>query len=73
MLSACLACLVALPYLRCNKEKKRQERYFELNFSMAFSSDVVELTCGTLHNSDKVYDEKLLGEQGGKAVVEMSK
>ena len=40
---------------------------------MAFSSDVVELTCGTLHNSDKVYDEKLLGEQGGKAVVEMSK
>ena len=63
MLSACFACLVALPYLRCNKEKKRQERYFELNFSMAFSSDVVELTCGTLHNSDKVSDKKLLGDK----------
>ena len=43
--------------------KKRQERYFKLNFSMAFSSDVVELTCGTLHNSDEVSDKKLLGDK----------
>ena len=55
------------------KRKRDKKGISSSIFQWLFSSDVVELTCGTLHNSDKVSDKNFLGEQVGKAIVEMSK